>query len=125
MIDTKTFKFEDSRWKDITIHLKSKGFNVYSPGIKIGECTSPYIVVKDNGGNKHPSFSTNVDLYSIMCYVPKQNYSILESHCRRVKEAMKDLEPMILNNGSESPSYYDDGVKAHMKSIEYRNYKKI
>lgn len=125
MIDTKTFDFEDSRWGDIYTHLKNKGFDVYSPGIKVGECDSPYIVVKDNGGNKHPSFSTNVDLYSVMCYVPKQKYSSLEPYCRKVKEVMKDLEPMILYNGSETPSYYDDGVKAHMKSIEYKNYKKL
>ena len=125
MIDTKSFVYEDSRWGDIHVHLKEKGFDVYSPGMKVGECTSPYIVVKDEGGNRHPNFSTNVDVYSVMCYVPKDNYSKLEPFCREVKKAMKDLEPMILYNGAETPSYYDDGVKGHMKSIEYKNYKKL
>lgn len=115
----------NSRWEDIFLHLKEKEFDVYSPGIKLGECKSPYIVVKNNGGNRHASFSSNVDLYSVMCYVPKQNYSKLESLVMEVKKAMKELEPMILPNGVETPSYYDDTYKAHMVSIEYKNYKKL
>lgn len=43
---------------------------------------------------------------------------------QEVKKAMKALEPMILPYGSQTPSYYDDSVKAHMISIEYKNYKK-
>lgn len=86
---------------------------------------APYVVIKNDGSSKHSSFSTDVDLYSVMCYVPKQSYSILEPFVQRVKKAMKELEPMILPYGSQTPSYYDESVKAHMVSIEYKNYKKI
>ena len=124
MIDAE-FEYKDSRWQDIFTHLKKAGFDVYSPGMKIGECTSEYLVVKNDGSSKHISFSTDVDLYAVMCYVPKEKYSSLEPLVQRVKSFMKWLEPMIKPYGSQTPSYYDDSVKAHMISIEYKNYKKL
>jgi len=124
MIDA-NFQYAESRWQDIFLHLKKSGFDVYSPGIKVGECTSQYVVVKNDGSSKLPTFSTDSDLYAVMCYVPKEKYSQLEPMVQSVKEAMKGLKPMILPYGSQTPSYYDDSVKAHMISIEYKNYKKL
>lgn len=125
MIDVKNFSYAESRWQDIFKHLKSAGFDVYSPGVKIGECLSQYIVLKNNGSTRHESFSTDVDLYSVMCYVPRDKYSELEPMVQRVKEVMKGLKPMILPQGSQTPSFYDDAYKAHMVSVEYKNYKKL
>ncbi len=125
MIDTSSFKYANSRWQDIFLHLKNKGFDVYSPGIKTGECTSKYIVIKNDGSSKHLSVSSDEDFYAVMCYVPKDKYSLLEPFIQEVKLKMKELEPMILPYGSQTPSYYDDSLKAHMISIEYKNYKKI
>lgn len=125
MIDVNTFEYKESRWQDIFLHLKNQGFDVYSPGTKTGECTSEYLVVKNDGSSKHVSFSTDVDLYAVMCYVPKEKYSALEPLVQMVKKSMKELEPMIKPYGSQTPSYYDDSVKAHMVSIEYKNYKKL
>lgn len=124
MIDA-SFQYAESRWQDIFLHLKKAGFDVYSPGMKTGECIKEYIVVKNDGSTKHSSFSTDNDLYAVMCYVPKENYSRLEPMVQEVKKAMKGLEPMILPYGSQTPSYYDDSYKAHMISIEFKNYKKI
>lgn len=124
MIDA-SFQYADSRWQDIFLHLKKEGFDVYSPGIKVGECTEEYIVVKNDGSSKHQTVSSDNDLYAVMCYVPKESYSRLEPMVQEVKKAMKGLEPMILPYGSQTPSYYDDSYKAHMISIEYKNYKKI
>ena len=115
----------NSRWQDIFSHLRKNDFDVYSPGVKHGECDSPYIVVKNNGSTRYAGISTNVDLYSVIIYVPKAGYSELEVLIQRVKSVMKELEPMILPRGSQTPSYYDDNVKAHMVSIEYKNYKKM
>ncbi len=125
MIDTSEFVYKQSRWQDIFLHLQNKGFEVYSPGIKVGECSSPYVVVKNDGSSRHDSFSTNVDLYALMCYVPKNNYSYLEVYVSQVKSAMKEIEPMIKPTGQQTPSYYDDTYKAHMISIGYKNHKKI
>lgn len=124
MIDA-SFQYADSRWQDIFLHLKKVGFDVYSPGTKVGECTKEYIVVKNDGSSKLPTVSSDSDLYAVMCYVPKESYSRLEPMVQEVKKAMKGLEPMILPYGSQTPSYYDDSYKAHMISIEYKNYKKI
>ena len=119
------FEYADSRWQDIFLHLKNAGFKVYPPGSKTGECLFKYIVIKNDGSTKHSSFSTDIDLYSIMCYVPRERYSELEPFIMKVKERMKGLEPMILPYGNQTPSYFDDSVKAHMVSIKYKNYKKI
>lgn len=124
MIDTRTFKAGGSRWEDIFECLESSGFEVYSPGIKTGDCTAPYVVITLGSSTEHTSFSTNVDLYSVMCYVPKQAYSTLEPFVRSVENALQALEPMILSYGQRQPSYYDDAFKAHMVSIMYKNYKK-
>lgn len=125
MIDTRTYKPSESRWGDIYNQLKADGFDVYSPGIKAGDCRSPYVVVKISSSTKHTSFSTDVALYDVMCYVPKQSYSKLEPYVRSVRESLKKLEPMILPYGQIQPSYYDDTFKAHMVSIMYKNYKKL
>lgn len=114
-----------SRWEDIFQHLQTHNFEVYPPGVKVGECKKRYIVVKNNGSSKHSGISTDDDFYSVMCYVPKMKYSDLEPMVQEVKSVMKELKPMILPAGSQTPSYYDDGVKAHMISVEYKNYKKI
>ncbi|MDE7431377.1 MAG: hypothetical protein K2N34_05635 [Lachnospiraceae bacterium] len=125
MIDTKEFIPLESRWQDINMHLKSKGYEVFPPGVKIGDCIEPYIIVKNDGGYKHVNFSTNRDMYTVMCYVPKGQYSKLEPMVQKVKQDMKELEPMIVQYGQELPSYYDDTYKAHYIGIEYENYKKI
>lgn len=125
MIDPTNFDYKKSRWQDIYCHLKNKGFDVYSPGMKVGECINSYIVVKNNGSTQHGNISTDDDFYSVMCYVPRNKYSELEPFVQEVKKAMKELRPMILPNGIQTPSFLDDTIKAHMISIEYKNYKKI
>ena len=124
MINPDTFQYKESRWQDIYIYLKESGLDVFSPGIKTGDCTSPYIVVKNDGLTEHTTFSSDIELYAVMCYVPKQNYSMLEPLVQKVKKVMKGLEPMIKPYGSQTSSYYDESIKAHMVSIEYKNYKK-
>lgn len=125
MIGPKTYQPADSRWQDLFLHLQRSGFEVHSPGVKLGECTGEYVVVKNDGSARHPGVSTDDDFYAVMCYVPKQSYSALEPLVQRIKRAMKELEPMFVPYGNQTPSYYDDGLKAHMVSIEYVNYKKM
>lgn len=124
MIDPRTFEPGESRWEDIFNQLKESGFDVYSPGTKTGDCISPYVVVMLGASVEHTSFSTNIDLYSVMCYVPKQSYSKLEPFVYNVEKSMSELAPMILPYGQRQPSFYDDTIKAHMVSITYKNYKK-
>lgn len=124
MIDTRTFEYGCSRWEDIYNKLKQRGYDVYSPGIKTGDCTAPYVVVTIGSSTEHTSFSTNVDLYNVLCYVPKQSYSKLEPFVLGVEAVMEELKPMLLQYGQRQTSFYDDQIKAHMVSIQYKNYKK-
>jgi hypothetical protein len=119
------YKYEESRIQDLYMVLKKGGFNVYFPSTKMGECLSPYVVVKNDGLTKHVEFSTNLSLYSVMCYVPRDSYSKLESYKNKVKECIKQIHPLFKERGLETPSFYDDSVKAHMISISYENRQKI
>lgn len=114
-----------SRIQDIYLHLKEQGFEVYFPAQKVGECLSPYVVVKDATTSKYLEYSSTVTYYDIMCYIPKDHFSELESFVESVKVAMKGLVPMIKPTYSQTQSYYDDSVKAHMISVQYKNYRKI
>ena len=114
-----------SRIQDIYLHLKEQGFEVYFPAQKVGECLSPYVVVKDATTSKYLEYSSTVTYYDIMCYTPKDHFSELEPFVESVKVAMKGLVPLIKPTYSQTQSYYDDSVKAHMISVQYKNYRKI
>ena len=113
-----------SQWQNIYKHLKSKGFDVYSPGQHQGECIKPYVVLKDAGLNPLSSFSSSQALYDVMCYVPKERFSILEPYVEKVKEAMKGLYPAIIPVYFQTASFLDDTVKGHMISVQYKNKRK-
>lgn len=123
-INPETFDYKESRWMDIYTCLKNHGFDVYSPGQKEGECTEPYVVVKNDGGYNHLNVSSFREQYSVIVCVPKREYSKLEPMVMAVKKAMKDLYPMIRSYGQMMPSFYDDILKLHNQSIEYECYKK-
>lgn len=119
------FDYKQSRWQDLYVHLKNKGYEVYAPAQKVGECTSPYLVIKNDGSYRHVNFSTDRTQYAIYCYVPKLKYSELEPLVQKVKQDMTELYPMFQLYGQELASFYDDEVKAHYIAIEYENYKKV
>lgn len=114
----------DTRWKDIYNKLKEHGIDVYSPGRKTGECTSPYVVVKDAGRTGSTEISSSQDLYDLMCYVPKDQYSTLEGFVDNIEEIMDELFPMVRPMHFRTASFYDDTVKGHMVSTQYYNWKK-
>lgn len=115
----------NGRMQDIYLHLKNEGFEVYFPAQKVGECISPYVVVRDATTSKYLDYSSTVTYYDLLCYIPKDHFSQLEPFVEEVKNSMKGLVPMILPAYTQSQSYYDDSVKAHMISVLYKNYRKI
>lgn len=114
-----------TQWQQLFTFLKNKGQNIYSPSQPIGECKEKYLVLKNSGTTRHPFASTDVEIYTIFCYVPKNKYSELEGYVMQTKEIMKDIYPQFIPTGNQTPSFYDDDLKAHMVSIDYKNYKKI
>ena len=102
-----------------------KGMEVYYPTQKIGECESEYVVVKKDGGTAHSFASSNIDHYSVLCYVPQARYGDIEKLVMKAKVVMNNLFPLLTQLGSETPSFYDETIKAHMVTIFYKNYKFI
>lgn len=113
-----------SQWEQLYMFLKGKGFSVFSPGQKIGKCKEPYIVVKYDGASQHLNYSTDDDTYTIFCYVPKLQYSLLDGLIQSVKAAMKEIYPQFVPSGQIAGSIYEEDVEAHVSSVEYLNRKK-
>ncbi|WP_052045129.1 hypothetical protein [Caloranaerobacter azorensis] len=112
-------------WQEIMLNLKNDGFEVYPPGIKRGNCESPYVVVKDD--IQSPIAGTNKIGYKIIdliIFYPLNRYSEIENYKRQIKSSMDKLK-FIRKTGNETPVIIDDDRKAYTTSIEYIVYKKI
>lgn len=114
-----------SRLIDIRKFLESKGHDVYFPGQKTDEAKTPYIVVRDEGGSRLQQYSSWLYLYSLLVFVPYVRFGDLEPLVERVKQEMKEMQPMIMPTHFQTPSFPDDAVKAHMISVQYRNVRKF
>lgn len=114
-----------SRAVDIYNWLRDNGIDVYFPGQKQTECFAPYVVIKDAGTYQYNNMSSTQTLYDIMCYVPQNKFSDLEPFVEQVKALMSELKPMLIPLHYETAPFLDDSVSAHMKSVQYRNMRKI
>lgn len=114
-----------TQWQRIYNQLKSDGIDVYSPGQHKGECITPYTVLKDDGTNKHTSFSSVVARYDVLCYVPKEQFSTLESYVESVQASLKKMYPEIKPTYDSTASYLDPDVNGHMVSMQYQSNRKI
>ena len=120
------YEITDQRYKDILISLSNAGFDVYTPGTYKGECEKPYIVVLNAGTDEIYGISSTQTIYEILLYVPVNNRTYLDEFADNVKNVMRrDLWPMILPVNSELADYVDDEKKAHMRVLQYKNYRQI
>lgn len=110
-------------WSLVQKALIDAGIDTYAPSQKIGDCTSPYVVLKDDGGSQKGKLSTEQQIYTILCYVPRDRYWNLKPFVNQCKEAMGQapIYPMLMPTGTETPSFFDDTYNAHMISVQYRN----
>ena len=111
--------------KQVKKVLKDAGFDVYYPGQHKGECKSPYIVVKADGSVQSIAVSSERPIYTIMCYVPNLMYTELEDMGNKARETLRKVFPLVMYVGNETPSVYDETVKAHMVSFQYQGCRKI
>lgn len=114
-----------SRIKDVYKFLENAGFDVYFRGQHKGDCLAPYCVLVSTGDTKLPNISTVQNTVEILCYVPILISGDIEEFCDSVKETMKGMFPMIVPLHSDIGDYIDDDVKAVMRTIQYKFYKKI
>lgn len=115
----------ESRIKDVYKFLEKAGFEVHFRGQHKGACVSKYVVIASTGDTKLPSISSVQNTIEIMCYVPIRVSSELEEFCDEVKETMKGMYPMIYPLFDDIGDFIDDDVKAVMRTIQYKFYKKI
>lgn len=107
------------KWKDIHKHLSGGGFSVYSLGQHEGECTEPYIVLRDNGVTRRQSIE--VPEYELLLYYPMNRYSEFSDYIDNVKITMNRLYPSLRLVEDEQPHYPDSEKRAYMTSLIYRN----
>ena len=119
MSDEKSTK---SVWQKCMDVLKENKVEAYPPATKEGECLREYVVLKQDGGSQYQTFSSEVQYYTFLLYVPRTKYASLAFFKEKVKEVIAtDLYPLLMPTGLETPDFYDDSVKAYMVSIQYRN----
>jgi len=114
-----------TRWMDLYDHLKAKGFEVYPPASKRGQCLQPYVVAMQESTMELYGFSSEQDYYSVMCYVPINQYMNIQKFVNSVKLAMKSAYPMFTPSGNVTQPYLDTAIHGWMVSIEYVNYRKV
>ena len=120
------YEITDQSYKDILIQLSNAGFDVYTQGTHKGECKKSYIVVVNAGTDEIYGISSTQTIYEILLYVPINNRTYLDEFADNVKNIMRrDLWPMILPVNSELADYVDDEKKAHMRVLQYKNYRQI
>ena len=111
--------------KSIRDVLEKDGTKVYFPTQHKGDCLEKYLVVKLDGSNIEMTVSSERPIYTIMCYVPKNEYSTLENFVYETKQKMKQIYPLVMYAGNETPSYYDEQIQGHMISFQYQGCRKI
>lgn len=107
---------------EVVFDVLNKHFETYPPASKRGECTKEYIVVKQDGASQYRQTSSEAHYYTLLLYVPQNKYARLERFKKEVKDVVaKELYPLLMPTGLETPAFYDDAYKAHMVSVQYRN----
>lgn len=110
-------------WEITQKALIDAGIDTYAPAQKKGDCKAPYCVLKDDGAAQIWNFSSEYHYYTLLCYVPRNQYPKLLDYVQHVKEVMAEdpIFPMLMPVGTETPSYFDDTYNAYMISVQYRN----
>ena len=109
-------------WQTIFQHLQKQGFDVYPLGQHKGICTSPYIVLRNNGTTL--SRGAEQALYELLLYMPVDRNSEFEDFIREVKLAMNRLYPALKLVIPDDTHYLDEDVRGYMTSLTYGVVKK-
>jgi hypothetical protein len=105
--------------------LQHDGYTVYAPTNAIGIVKEPYVVVIYLGGAKHQSFSTIIERYSVIMFLPHNLYSELQYHQNEIDRTMRKLYPNVLYDDFGSSPVYDDKMKCYQIATDYKTYKRM
>jgi hypothetical protein len=97
--------------------LEGKGYEVYPPSTKRGECKSNYIVLKKDESSQYAELSTIMEYYMVLCY--SKTYMGVLHLSDDIRGDMAGFVPSLFPSGVESPPIYDENVKAFTISMQY------
>lgn len=104
-------------------YLIENGIEVYFIGQKSGECTSNYVVLKNNGIDAENN-KVGRGLIDILFYVPVDYPATCEDYKLKVKRILKNFKG-IRYAGSETGEVVDEEKKAITFSVMYEIFKKL
>lgn len=95
---------------------------MYSIGQHEGICSSPYIVIKENGVSEVAGTSLVNDTVELLIYYPIGKYSELSKYKKQILDKMKCLVGLrrIIEG---MPTVIDDDKKAYTTSFTYKKIK--
>ncbi len=123
MIKSEDIGVKTSVWQIVADILQKYGeLPVFPPATHKGQCTKPYIVLKEDGATNVAGYSSMYQYFRIMLYVPKNKYSQLDYYDKQLVKIIEEhIYPLLLPTGQKESDYYDDNYDAHMRTFLYRN----
>jgi len=106
-------------------HLQGNKYTVYTPTQAIGVVKDPYIVVTHIGSARHASFSTIIERYSVVLFLPHRLYSELQTHIQAIENTMRKLHPQVIYDDFGGSPIYDDAMKCYQIATDYKTYKRM
>ena len=103
--------------------LFDNDIDVYFPGQHKGECTSNYVVIKENTTSSLNGI-TGSGLIDLLFFVPESDYLECANYRKKVKEILENFKDIEFT-GNETGPVTDDSVKAYTFSLMYKKYKRI
>ena len=109
-------------FKELYLHLKNNGFNVYSIGQHKGICKDPYIVISETGDSDISNKNLMNKNIELLIYYPLGQYSEFSIYIEKIKKAMKELSHIrrVIN---VNPVIVDDDKQAYMTFLAYKKIK--
>lgn len=103
--------------KDINDVLK-KQYPIYPINTQKGEAKKTYLVLKFSEESKSNQNSFGSFIYfEVLVYVPSNSIAPMEDEVNKVKLLLSDVAEFT---GRVTEDYFDDNVKAYMRSIEFK-----
>lgn len=109
----------------IADHLIEHGYKVYAPTQAIGVVKEPYVVIRYLGGAKHASFSTIIERYSIIIFLPHRLYNEIQRHVQGIEDTMRKLHPRLIYDNFGGFPLYEDHMQCYLVSTDYLSYKRM
>ncbi len=110
-------------FKKVYEALQENGFSVYSIGQHKGNCTEPYLVVRENGVRAFSSLPVNFELIDVVVFYPVGRYTEVWDFINSVRECLKGVSE-LKSKGELTALLIDHDVKAYTCSVRYQVYRR-